>query len=84
MKNTFGVMQTIKLDPFLVHRLDAPTSGILLATTCEKWAITLRESFANREISKTYHAVVKAHANSRTSYWRDLSSERKQEWYHEG
>jgi len=56
---------------FLVHRLDAPTSGILLATTCEKWAITLRESFANREISKTYHAVVKAHANSRTSYWRD-------------
>ena len=56
---------------YLVHRLDAPTSGVLLATTSLKWAAILKQCFAKRMVHKTYHAVVKANPNIKSGYWKD-------------
>ena len=42
----------------LLHRLDRPVSGIMLFAKTSKGASRLSEQFRNREIEKTYHAVV--------------------------
>jgi len=55
----------------LVHRLDAPTSGVILATTNKKWSNILKQCFAERMVNKTYHAVVKANHRIKTGYWKD-------------
>lgn len=43
----------------VVHRLDRPTSGIVLFAKTSKALTRLNESFKNRETEKTYWAVVK-------------------------
>ena len=47
--------------PGIVHRLDKDTSGILLVAKSENGLRGLGESFKNRLISKTYHAVLLRH-----------------------
>jgi len=42
----------------LLHRLDKPTSGIILFARTSKGASRLSTQFRNREIKKTYHALV--------------------------
>lgn len=42
----------------LVHRLDRPTSGLLLLARTSKAAGRLAEAFRNREVGKTYLALV--------------------------
>lgn len=42
----------------LLHRLDRPVSGIMLFAKTSKGASRLSEQFRNREIDKTYHALV--------------------------
>ena len=44
--------------PGIVHRLDKDTSGCIVAAKSELAHGTLVEAFANREVSKTYLAVV--------------------------
>lgn len=44
----------------LPHRLDRPTSGVLLLAKTSKALTRLAESFRNRDISKVYWAVVEA------------------------
>jgi len=44
--------------PQVVHRLDAPTSGLVLVAKTAQARITLSKIFENREIKKTYQAVV--------------------------
>jgi tRNA pseudouridine65 synthase len=56
---------------YLVHRLDAPTSGVLLATTNKKWSNILKQCFAERMVNKTYHAVVKANPRIKPGHWKD-------------
>ncbi len=41
-----------------VHRLDAPTSGLLLVAKTAEAMVTLGRQFAERQVSKVYHAVV--------------------------
>lgn len=43
----------------VVHRLDRPTTGIVLFAKTSKALTRLNESFKNRETKKTYWAVVK-------------------------
>ena len=43
----------------VVHRLDRPTSGIVLFAKTSKALTRLNELFKNRETQKTYWAVVK-------------------------
>ena len=43
----------------VVHRIDRPTSGVIIYARTSKAAARLTEQFKNREIDKTYWAVVR-------------------------
>lgn len=45
--------------PIPVHRLDAPTSGLVLFAKNTRYAAELNYLFSEREIKKTYHALVR-------------------------
>ena len=44
----------------LLHRLDRPVFGIMLFAKTSKGASRLSEQFRNRQVGKTYHALVSA------------------------
>jgi len=44
--------------PGIVHRLDKDTSGIMLVARTEKVQRLLSEAFKNRQVHKTYHALL--------------------------
>lgn len=44
--------------PYPLHRLDAPTSGLLLVAKTASAQLKLGALFANRQIQKTYQAIV--------------------------
>ena len=44
--------------PALVHRLDMPTSGLLLIAKTHSAAVNLSEQFATRKVKKTYIACL--------------------------
>ena len=45
------------LRPLPLHRLDAPTSGLLLIAKTQSTCISIGQQFENQEITKTYHAL---------------------------
>ncbi|OLQ79492.1 tRNA pseudouridine(65) synthase TruC [Photobacterium proteolyticum] len=57
------VMQTLRdqigQHVFPLHRLDRPTSGVLLFALSSEIAALMMPKFAGRDIHKTYHAVVR-------------------------
>jgi 23S rRNA-/tRNA-specific pseudouridylate synthase len=56
---------------FLLNRLDAPTSGIVLVATEETVAHAVRKLFEARGVSKTYYALVKGAPRQPQEHWRD-------------
>lgn len=46
-----------------LHRLDKPTSGVLLFALNENVARLMNEKFSERKISKTYYAITRGHLN---------------------
>lgn len=60
---TFFVMQTVRdqigKHVFTVHRLDRPTSGVLLMALSSEVAHLLSQQFENHQIQKRYHAVTR-------------------------
>lgn len=46
-----------------VHRLDKPTSGVLLFALTEEMARAMGEIFSKHEITKTYYALTRGHLN---------------------
>lgn len=44
--------------PFLVHRLDRPTSGLLLLAKTKQAAAHFSAALQNRSLKRTYHAIV--------------------------
>ncbi|NVJ61609.1 MAG: pseudouridylate synthase [Gammaproteobacteria bacterium] len=44
------------------HRLDKPTSGVILFALSKSNLVALREQFENLSIKKHYHAIVRGHA----------------------
>ncbi len=48
---------------FLVHRLDRPTSGVLLFALSADDARQLSEQFQDRRVSKTYRAIVRGYTS---------------------
>jgi tRNA pseudouridine65 synthase len=64
---------------FLLHRLDAPTSGVVLLADNAPLAARLQELFAERAVEKTYLALVKGRPPRREELWKDhLRTERRQ------
>ncbi|SFT50838.1 tRNA pseudouridine65 synthase/23S rRNA pseudouridine1911/1915/1917 synthase [Lishizhenia tianjinensis] len=51
--------------PLPVHRLDAPTSGLLIIAKTHGARIALGEMLAKKEIQKHYHAVVQGYFNTK-------------------
>jgi len=56
---------------FLLNRLDAPTSGVILISDSERLAKRVRQAFAERLIQKMYFAVVFGNAPMRAEIWKD-------------
>ena len=48
---------------FPVHRLDRPTSGVLLFALSSDIARIVGESFANHQVKKHYYAIVRGHVD---------------------
>lgn len=57
------LQQQINHDVFPVHRLDKPTSGVLLFALNKVIAADLAVKFQNREVYKEYIAVVRGHVD---------------------
>ena len=45
----------------IVHRLDATTSGLMVVAKSERAYSALKRAFRDREVDKTYHALVQGH-----------------------
>ncbi|MCI2229618.1 RluA family pseudouridine synthase [Polaribacter sp. MSW13] len=56
--------QTDAVRPRPIHRLDYPTSGLLLVGKTNSTIISLNKLFEKKEIQKTYHAITICEMNS--------------------
>ena len=45
----------------IVHRLDANTTGLMVVAKSERAYSVLKQAFRDREVAKTYHALVQGH-----------------------
>ncbi len=55
----------------LLHRLDSPTSGVVLLATNAAVAAAAREAFARHAVHKTYHALVRGRPARPAETWRN-------------
>lgn len=64
---TVVVMQTLRdqigQHVYPIHRLDRPTSGVLIFALSSEIARLLSEQFASNKIEKTYHAIVRGYVD---------------------
>lgn len=56
---------------YLLNRLDAPTSGVLLLAETAELAAVAREAFARHAVKKEYVALVRGVVRWRRQLWRD-------------
>jgi 23S rRNA-/tRNA-specific pseudouridylate synthase len=56
---------------FLLNRLDAPTSGVVLLAHSAPLAERVKAAFAAHQVAKTYLAVVKGIPRSKSERWKD-------------
>lgn len=65
-------------DPvYLLHRLDAPTSGVVLLATEPKTAEAVRGAFAAHAVEKIYYALVKGRPARPAETWHDPLATRR-------
>ena len=64
---------------YLVHRLDSPTSGVILASSNLRIADMIKELFLNKEIRKTYFAIVRPKGGIKEGLWKDYLKERRED-----
>ena len=62
---------------YLCHRLDSPTSGIIIGSCDSETANLIKEKFANREVRKTYHAVTCFNPKAKEGHWVDRLIEKR-------
>lgn len=63
---------------YLLNRLDAPTSGVILLAADHGVAVAAKREFANHTVKKSYLALVKGIPVRKKDCWRDcLTVERK-------
>lgn len=53
----------------LIHRLDRPTSGILVFAKTSKALSRMNDLFKTREVQKTYWAIVEGKPESQSGRW---------------
>ena len=62
---------------YLCHRLDSPTSGLIIGSSDSNTATLIKEKFANREVRKTYHAVTRYNPKAKEGHWIDRLIEKR-------
>jgi 23S rRNA-/tRNA-specific pseudouridylate synthase len=62
---------------YLLNRLDAPTSGVILLSSEAELAAVVKEAFAQHRVEKTYAAIVKGVPPRKRDSWRDYLITRK-------
>lgn len=65
----------IGLKVYPVHRLDRKTSGVLLFALSEEVNTNLQNQFMNREVRKTYQAIVRGYTNDEETIEYSLTNE---------
>lgn len=63
--------QRARRRPFVVHRIDRDTSGLVLFAKTESAQATLKEQFKRHEPERVYQAVVYGHPSPQEGTWRD-------------
>lgn len=63
---------------YLVHRLDSPTSGVILASSCPEIADAIKTLFQNKEVRKTYFALVRPKGPIKEGFWKDHLKEKRE------
>jgi tRNA pseudouridine65 synthase len=61
---------------WLLHRLDSPTSGVILASSDEHLARVVKAAFRDGGVRKTYHALVFDTPHTSQATWRDRLEKR--------
>ena len=56
---------------YICHRLDSPTSGLLIGTLNQELAVEIRQLFKTRKIHKEYMAVVSGIPKGQSGQWSD-------------
>ena len=56
---------------YLVHRLDSPTSGIILVCLNQSISLQLKQAFFAQKVNKTYLAIVRQPSSFNNTVWRD-------------
>jgi 23S rRNA-/tRNA-specific pseudouridylate synthase len=56
---------------WLLNRLDSATSGVILLSLNETLTPVIKDLFARRKVSKTYHAILKGKPSSLNGIWED-------------
>lgn len=54
---------------WLLHRLDSPTSGVILLAKHEALADSVRQVFAEKAVKKVYYAIVKGCPQAKVGQW---------------
>ena len=62
---------------YLLHRLDSPTSGLIMASSSKILAVKLKNLFRQNLVNKTYHAVVSPKQILQLGSWVDSLVEKK-------
>lgn len=60
-----------KRRPFVVHRIDQDSSGLVVFAMTERAQRALTDQFKRREPERVYHAVVHGHPDPPRGAWRD-------------
>jgi 23S rRNA pseudouridine1911/1915/1917 synthase len=60
-----------KRKPFVVHRIDLDTSGLVLFAKTARAQAALKDQFRRREPERVYRAVVYGHPSPEQGIWRD-------------
>ena len=64
---------------WLLHRLDAGTSGVILVADQEKTAEEVKKAFAEHRVKKTYVALVFGWPKEKEAVWRDRMETKKEQ-----
>lgn len=68
---TLYLRQRARRRPFVVHRIDRDTSGLVLFAKTEAAQATLKQQFKRRQPERVYQAVVYGHPSPPEGTWRD-------------
>ncbi len=61
----------------LLHRLDSPTSGVILGCVNPPMTEILKKQFSSRRVSKSYRAIVAGLSREKHYHWKDLIRRRR-------